>query len=140
RGRAVPGGGGAGQVVVPEQDRDHARHVEAGLAAGQTTAEVQVGDVARVELRHLVERGADDRRRQVVGAASGEGSLEGAADAGAGGGDDNGVVRVECGHAAHVTYELTEPILAIMRLDVHDRRDHDDSLMIAAGGLPGVSP
>ena len=90
RRRAVPGQRRAGQVVVAEQGGDHAGHVEALLAAGQAAAQVEVVDVARVELRHLVQGGPDDRGGEVVGAQLAQGALGGAADRGAGGGDDDG--------------------------------------------------
>ncbi len=57
----------------------------------------------RVELRHLVEHRPDDRGGQVIGAQFPQRSFAGSADRGAGGGDDDGVGGVQCGHAAHVT-------------------------------------
>src|SRR5436305_1194972 len=53
---AVPVHGSARNMVMAEQYGDHARHVEALLAAGQPAAEDQVADVGRVELRHLGQR------------------------------------------------------------------------------------
>ena len=100
---AVAGQRGAGEVVVSHEHRDHAGHVEALLTAGQAAAEVEVVDVARVKLGHLVERGRDDGGREVIGAQRAERSLEGAADRGSSGGDDDGVIRIESGHTRHVT-------------------------------------
>ena len=91
RGRAVAGDGGAGQLVVAEQHRDHPGHVEALLAAGQPAAEHEVVERGRVQLRDLVQGGLDDRGGQVVRAEAGHGALGGAADRGTGGGDDDGL-------------------------------------------------
>jgi hypothetical protein len=88
---------------VAEHRRDHPPHVEALLAAGQATAEVEVVDVGRVERRHLVERGTHDRRRQVVRTQRAQRALAGAADRGAGGGDDDGVAVRHGGHALNLT-------------------------------------
>ena len=57
---------------------------------GQAAAEVVVVDRRRVELGDLGQRGLDDRRGQVVGTEVLERALVGAADGGAGGGDDDG--------------------------------------------------
>src|SRR6266536_1971087 len=89
--RAVPGHGRARQVVVPEQHGHHARHVEALLPARHPAAEHEVVEPARVELRHLVEGGTDDPRRQVVGPQLLERPLVRTADGRAGGGDDHGL-------------------------------------------------
>ena len=87
---AVAGDRRPGQVVHAEQDGDDAAHVVALLAAGQAAAEHQVVDVGRVERGHLVQRGADDGGGEVVGPEVLQRPLEGAADGGAGGGDDDG--------------------------------------------------
>ena len=63
RRRAVPVDGRAGQVIVAEQHRHHARHVEALLAAGQPAAEDQVAHVGGIELRHLRQRRASPSAR-----------------------------------------------------------------------------
>ena len=90
RRRAVPVDGGARQEVVAEFDGDDARHVEAGLTAGQAAAQDQVVDLVRVERGHLVERGAHHLGGQVVGPHADQRPLHGAADRRAGGGDDDG--------------------------------------------------
>ena len=59
------------------------------LAAGQAAAEVEVVDRVRVEAGHLVQRGLHDQGGQVVGPEVLERPLVGAADGGAGGGDDD---------------------------------------------------
>ena len=61
---------------------------------GQAAAEVVVVDRRRVQLGDLGQRGLDDRRGQVVGTELGERALVGAADGGAGGGDDDGFRHV----------------------------------------------
>jgi hypothetical protein len=53
-------------MVVAEQHGDDAGHVEALLTAGQAAAQVEVFDLARVELRDLAERGGDDGGGEVV--------------------------------------------------------------------------
>ena len=80
---------GARDVVHAVEHVDDPGHVVAALAAGQAAAEVEVVDRVRVEARHLVQRGLDDQRRQVVGAEVLERPLVGAADGGAGGGNDD---------------------------------------------------
>src|SRR4029077_6851817 len=72
-------------------DRDHPRHVEALLAAGEAAAQHEVADVGRVELGHLGQGGGDHLAGQVVGPDGGEGTLERPADWRAGGGDDDGL-------------------------------------------------
>jgi hypothetical protein len=76
-------------VVVAEQRRHHPAHVEALLAARQAAAEVQVVDVLRVELGHLVQRRSHDGGGEVVGTEVAQRSLDGPADRGPGGGDDD---------------------------------------------------
>src|ERR1019366_4114211 len=49
-----------GQVIVPEQHRDHAGQVEFLLTTGQSAAEHQVADVGGIELRHFGQRGGHD--------------------------------------------------------------------------------
>ena len=90
RRRAVAGDRRAGHLVEAHQHVDDPRHVVAGLAARQPAAEVVVVDRLRVQLGDLGQRGLDDRRGQVVGTELGERALVGAADGGAGGGDDDG--------------------------------------------------
>ena len=63
--------------------------VDTLLTAGQPAAQEQVVDLRGVELGHLVERGADHLRRQVVGTHVLQRPLEGPADRRAGGGDDD---------------------------------------------------
>src|SRR5690606_24917648 len=84
-----PGDGGPGHVVPAQQDRHDPRHVVALLAAGQPTAEQEVVDLARVQLRNLGHRGADHLGGEVVGPHVLERTLEGAADRRARGGDDD---------------------------------------------------
>jgi hypothetical protein len=76
-------------VVHAHEDADDAAHVVALLATGETDAEHQVVDVARVEGRHLGQRCLHDGGGEVVGAHVLQGALEGAADGGAGGADDD---------------------------------------------------
>jgi hypothetical protein len=82
---------GSRQVIVAEQDRDHARHVVALLAAGQPAAEDQVAELGRVQLRHLGQRRGDHLSDQVVGTDAGQRALERTADRRARGGDDDGL-------------------------------------------------
>src|SRR5262249_55954078 len=77
---AVPVDGRAGQVVVAQQYRYHARHVEALLAAGQPAAEDQVAHVGGIELRHLRQRRAHHLHGQVVRADARERALARTAD------------------------------------------------------------
>jgi hypothetical protein len=81
---------GAGHVLDAGEDRHHAGHVEALLAAGQAAAEHQVLDLGDRELGHLFEGLADDLGGEVVGADVDEAALEGTPDGAAGGGDDDG--------------------------------------------------
>ena len=92
-------------VVHPVDDVDDAAHVEAALAARQAAAEVEVVDRRAVELGHLVERGAHDRRREVVGPQVLERALARPADGRAGGGDDDGL-----GHTYHPTASVSPAI------------------------------
>jgi hypothetical protein len=89
RGGAVPGDGRARQVVEAEQRADHAGHVEALLAAGQAAAQVEIFDVPRIELGDLVERGSDYGGGEVVRTKVAQRSLNGTADRGPGGGDND---------------------------------------------------
>lgn len=85
RGGTVTGDRAARQVVHAQLYGDDTAQVVALLAAGQATAEHQVVDVLRVQLRDLREGGRDDRGGQVVGAQVLQRALESAADGGAGG-------------------------------------------------------
>jgi hypothetical protein len=87
---AVASDRGTGQVVVPEQDRYNTPHVEALLAAGKAAAEHQIVNLARVELRKLVQRRPDHQRGQVVGSHGHERALRRPADGGARCRDDHG--------------------------------------------------
>ena len=92
----------AGQPVVAEQDRDDAGHVRALLVARLRAPEQEVVELGGVHPRHLRERRGDDGRGQVVGADVDERALPGAADGGAGGGNDDGV-----GHAGEPSPRVT---------------------------------
>jgi hypothetical protein len=76
-------------MVMAEQQRHDATHVEAALAARQAAAEHQVVDVGRVERRDLVEGGLHDGRGEVVGTQILQRTLERAADRGPGGRNDH---------------------------------------------------
>jgi hypothetical protein len=89
RAGAVAGDGRTRQAVQAEQGGDHPGHVEALLASGQAAAQVEVFDQGAVELRNLVQRGVDDGGGEVVGTQILQRALDGAADRGAGSGDDD---------------------------------------------------
>ena len=89
RRRAVPGHRRAGQVIVSEQHRDHAGHVEALLAAGQPAAQHEVLDVARIQLRYLGQGRSHQLRSQVIRADAGQRALERPANRRPRGGDDH---------------------------------------------------
>jgi hypothetical protein len=87
--RAVPVDGGAGQVIVSEQYRDHASHVESLLAAGQPAAEDQIAHVSGIELRHFRQRRRHDLRGQVVRADARKRAFARPANGRPRGGDDH---------------------------------------------------
>jgi hypothetical protein len=66
RRRAVTSDGRRRQPIKSEADGDNSRDIEALLATRQSAPQHQVVDLARIELRHLVESGAHDGRGEVV--------------------------------------------------------------------------
>ena len=67
RRRAVAVHGDAGNLVQSGEDGDDSGHVEAGLAAGLSAAQVQVVDVVAVEFGDLVQDGLDHLAGELVG-------------------------------------------------------------------------
>ncbi len=74
---------------MPDQHGDDARQVVARLAGGLADAQVQVGDVARIEPGTLASAACDHLDGEVVRTHVLERALDGAADRRAGGGDDD---------------------------------------------------
>ncbi len=86
---AEPVHGGAGQMVQPGQDGDDPGQVHPLLAPRLGTAEVEVLDLGRVEVRHLGQHGLDGGDGEVVRPDLLQRALEGAPDRSAGRRDDD---------------------------------------------------
>ena len=74
----------------PASSADAPGEVHALLLLREAAADHHVVDLARRQRRHLLERGLDGERGEVVGAGVDERALGGAADRRARGGDDHG--------------------------------------------------
>lgn len=103
-------------MVVAEFDGEHAADVVATLSGGLADTPVDVLDVGRVEFGNLRQCGGNHLARELVGADVLQGPLPGAADRGAGMGDNHGFRHVA---------QITGP------------RDAADRAPSGAGGYPG---